>query len=73
MYIVASNSRRISSVSGSFDCFDWLPKKMQDSRSEWKRIFPTRPYICRPWAAGVGRDNDSPRLLTGWSVSCKEG
>ena len=50
---VASGSRQISLVSGCFDCFDWLPKKIQDSRSEWIRIFRTRPYICRPRARGI--------------------
>ena len=58
MYIVASDSRRIS-----FDYLDWLPKKMQDSRSEWRQIFPTRPYICRPRAAGLPQ-----RSHTGHSV-----
>ena len=27
MYVVTSDSRQISSVSGCFDCFNWLPKK----------------------------------------------
>ena len=41
MNVATSDNRRMSSGSGCFDCFNWLPKKMQDSRSEWRRIFPT--------------------------------
>ena len=63
---MVSDNRLISSVNGCFDCFDWLPKKMQDSRSDGRQIFSTRPYISRPQAAA-----NFPQIVTHTFKVCK--
>ena len=45
MYVVASDSRQISSVSGCFDCFDWLPKKDAGLPVRVETNFPDHIFV----------------------------